>query len=101
MRDLYQPNLNPPDNSGANTAGTQRFCSRRLMAFKLNRFSLIYRTVFIRLFKAAAQLAPGSTSSPAIGDIFTAHTELWREMGLLKQWGFNDGFFFIYQVING
>ena len=101
MRDLHQPNLNPPDNGGANTTGAQRFCSRRLMSLELNRFFLINRTVFIRFFKTAAQFAPCSTSSPAIADMFTVQTEFWREMGLFKQVGFDDGFFFIYQVING
>ena len=101
MRDLHQPNLNPPDNGGANTTGAQRFCSRRLMAFELNRFSPENRTVFIRFFKAAPQFATCRTSSPAIGGMITVQTEFWREMGLFKQWGFNDGFFFIYQVING
>ena len=101
VRDLYQPNLHPPDNGGANAAGAQRFCSRRLMPFELNRFTPVNRTVFIRFFKAAPQFAPCCTASPAIGDVITVQTEFWREMGLLKQGGINDGFFFIYQVIDG
>jgi hypothetical protein len=71
------------------------------MPFELNRFAPVNRTVFIRFFEAAPQFAPCRTSSPAIGDMFTVHTEFWCEMGLFKQWGFNDGFFFSYQVING
>ena len=101
MRDLHQLNLNPPDNGGANTTGAQRFCSRRLMSLELDRFSLINRTVFIRFFKAAPQFAPYRTPSPAIADMFTVQTEFWGEMGLFKEWGFNDGFFFFHQVING
>jgi hypothetical protein len=51
--------------------------------------------------KSVAQLAPRRASSSAIADMFTVLTEFWREMGLLKVGGINDGFFFIYQVING
>ena len=97
---LY-PIYTPPDNGGADTTGAQRFCSRRLMPFELNRFALVNRTVFIRFFKAAPQFAPGCTSSPAIADMFAIQAEFRREMGLFKQRGVNDGFFFIYQVIDG
>ena len=88
-------------HGGAYTAAAQRFCRRRWMSLELNRFSLIDRTVFIRFLKAVAQLASRRASSSAIADMFTVQTEFWREMGLFKQRGFDDGFFFIYQVIDG